>query len=251
MAVRVVEVVVEGRVAVRVPVVDEVGRMVDVVEEVGLPAGLLVEVVVREVAVLEVAGFLSAADPATLDRRSTVDVDFKGVRVEAVPAIDMRFAVPEIPLFSSPELATDRGFSSAELLTEGRDRWDEVVDGLKGFRVADVVGGRVGGLFKVLLELVRVVDVAPAFDVVEDDVGRLAVSVTDGRFELAGAPVLPFAGEAGTFSLEASGLDLPTSSLPESIDDSIGVAGGTFSTSASEGTGTGSSVDDMWCNWVD
>ena len=111
--------VVVGRV-VEVVEVDEVGRALGVVEEVSFPTGRLVEVAVRDVAV-EV-GFLSKAEPATLDLRSRVEVDFKGARVDAVPAIDIRLAVVEIPRFSSPELAIDRGFSSAELLTEARDR---------------------------------------------------------------------------------------------------------------------------------
>lgn len=116
-AVVVVEV---GRVAVRVAVVDEgAGRVVDEVADVSFPTGLLVEVAVRVVE--EVGAFLSRAEPATLDLRSTVEVVFKGVRVDVVPAIDMRLAVLEMPLFSSPELATER-FSSAELLTEARDR---------------------------------------------------------------------------------------------------------------------------------
>lgn len=115
-------VVVEGRVAVREAEVEEVGRVVDVVvEEVSLPAGLLVDVEVREAVVGVAVVFLSKLDPATLDLRSTVD-DFNGARVEVVPAMDMRLADPEIPRFSSPELAIDRGFSSAELLTEGRER---------------------------------------------------------------------------------------------------------------------------------
>lgn len=116
---RVVEVVVEvGRVAVRVAVVDEeVGRVVDVAD-VSFPTGLLVDVAVR---VVEAAGFLSKVEPATLDLRSRVEEVFKGVRVDVVPAIDIRLAVLEMPLFSSPELATER-FSSAELLTEARDR---------------------------------------------------------------------------------------------------------------------------------
>jgi hypothetical protein len=115
---RAVDVVEVGRVAVRVAVVDEgVVRVVEVAD-VSFPTGLLVEVAVR---VVEAAGFLSTAEPATLDLRSRVEEVFRGVRVDAVPAIDMRFAVLEMPLFSSPELATER-FSSAELLTEARDR---------------------------------------------------------------------------------------------------------------------------------
>lgn len=113
-------VVVEGRVVVRTAVVEEVGRLVDVVVDASRPTGLLVEAAVRDAVV--VVGFFSRFDPATLDLRSWVEVDFNGARVDVVPAIDMRFAVPEIPRFSSPELAIDRGFSSAELLTDGRDR---------------------------------------------------------------------------------------------------------------------------------
>jgi hypothetical protein len=121
LAVLVVEV---GRVVVgRVVEVDVAVRLAGVAAEVKRPIGLLVEVAVRAVAVVVVAGFLSAAGPATLDRRSTEeDVGRKGARVDVVPAMDIRLAVPEIPLFSSPELATERGFSSAELLTDMRDR---------------------------------------------------------------------------------------------------------------------------------
>lgn len=116
-------VVVEGRVAVREAEVEEVGRAVDVVvEEVSLPTGRLVDAAMRDAAVGVPVLFLSAPDPATLDLRSTVEDDFRGARVEVVPAIDIRLAVPEIPRFSSPELAIDRGFSSAELLIEGRER---------------------------------------------------------------------------------------------------------------------------------
>lgn len=100
----------------------EVGRALGVVAEVSLPTGRLVEGAARDVAVEEVAGFLSKADPATLDLRSTVDVDFNGARVEVVPAIDIRLAVVDMPRFSSPELAIDRGFSSAELLIDARER---------------------------------------------------------------------------------------------------------------------------------
>lgn len=119
---------------------------------------------------------------------------------------------------------------------------------LKGLRVAvavPVVVGRVGGLFRVLLEAVpRVVEVV-GLDVVEDEVGRLAVVELDtGRFDVAPGLVLLLAGEAGTFSLDASGLDL-TSSAPDRTVESTGVAGGAFSvsTSTSEGVGIGSSVE--------
>lgn len=111
-----------GRVGVRPAVVEGIDRVVDVVEEVSLPTGLLAEeeVAVREV--VEGTVFLSKAEPATLDRRSRVEDDFNGARAEEVPAIDMRLAVPAILRFSSPELAMERGFSSAELLIDGRDR---------------------------------------------------------------------------------------------------------------------------------
>jgi hypothetical protein len=111
-----------GRVvAGRVVEVDVTVRLAGVAAEVKRPTGLLVEGAVR--AVVVVAGFLSAVGPATLDRRSTEDdVGLKGARLDVVPAMDIRLAVPEIPLFSSPELATERGFSSAELLTDMRDR---------------------------------------------------------------------------------------------------------------------------------
>lgn len=96
---------------------------------VGLVAGLVEDaVVVRD------AGFFSAAAaPATVDLRSREEeVDFTGALVEgvletvevleALPARDMRLADPATPLFSSPELSTDLAFSSAELLSDARDR---------------------------------------------------------------------------------------------------------------------------------
>lgn len=231
-----------GRVAVRLAavVVDGAVRLLGIVADVNLPTGLLVEVAAREVVV--------AGLGATLALRSAVDevVDFSGVRVEAVPAIDMRFAVLEIPFFSSPELGIDR-FSSAELLIDARERCDEVVGVLNGLRVAEVVVGRVGGLFRVL-ELVapRAVE-AVVLDAVVDEVGRFVVVVVleVGRLEAAFALGSVFAGRAWVFSLEASGLDWLTSSLPERTVESTGVAGGASLASTSEGTGTGSSVDAM------
>lgn len=228
---------VEGLVAVREVVVEEAVRL----------TGLLADVAVRDAAV-EVVVFLSKLDPATLDLRSRVVEVLGGARVDVVPAIDMRFAVPEIPRFSSPELATDRPFSSAELLTDGRERCDEVVEVLKGFRVAvvAVVDGRDGGLLSELEDVVpRAVEVAVLDVVVEDDVGRLAVVELDtGRLDVAVVLVVVLAGDAGVFSLDASGLDLSTASLPDSIVESTGVAGGgAFSTSASAGVDMGSSVD--------
>lgn len=97
---------VEGRVAVRVAVVDVAVLLAGAVAEVRRPTGLPVEVAVRDAVVL-VAGFFSKLEPATLDLRSSVEDVFKGARVEAVPAIDMRLALLEIPRFSSPELAID------------------------------------------------------------------------------------------------------------------------------------------------
>jgi hypothetical protein len=113
-------------VAVGLVVDVEVGRVV--VREVAVVVGALVVVVAGRVVVLVrvavVVGFLSAADPTTLVRRSAVeDVVFVvGARLEGVPARDMRLAAPEMPLFSSPELATLEDFSSAELLIDARDR---------------------------------------------------------------------------------------------------------------------------------
>lgn len=238
-----------GRVVVRLVVEDGVGRLVEVVDAVSLPTGLLAEVPVRDAAEEGVVRF-SRAEPATLDLRSRVDEDLSGDRVEAVPAIDMRFAVPEMPRFSSPELAIDRGFSSAELLTEARDRWDEAEDVPRGFRVAVVVvvGGRVGGRFNVLLEVPpRAVDeVAVDLDVVDDEVGRFTVDVPEtGRLDAELLAAVDLAGDEGAFSLATSGLDLLTSSLPDKAVESTGVAGGAGSASASEMTGTGSSVDAM------
>lgn len=240
-----------GRVAVRVAVVEVVGRVVDVVEDVSLPIGLLAEVEVADREVVDGMVFLSNAEPATLDRRSRVEDDFNGARVDAVPAIDMRLAVPEMPRFSSPELATDRGFSSAELLIEGRDRWEAVVEVLSGLRVVVVpVVGRVGGLFNVLeAVLVRVVEVA-VLDAVEDEVGRLVTvaELETGRLVVVAVLVVDLAGDAGVFSLDASGLDLSISSLPDSTVESTGVAGGAISTSTSEWIDAGSSVEAILTN---
>lgn len=108
---------------------------------------------------------------------------------------------------------------------------------LSGLRVAVVpVEGRVAGLFNVLeVVLARVVELA-VLDAVEDEVGRLAavVELEVGRLVAAAGLVVDLAGDAGVFSLDASGLDLPISSLPESTVESTGVAGGAISTSASE-----------------
>lgn len=101
-----------------------------------------------------------------------------------------------------------------------------------------------------MLEVVpRAVDVVAVLEVdVDDDVGRLAaVELDTGRLAAVGLVVV-LAGEAGAFSLDTSGLDFSTSSLPESIVVSTGVAGGASSTSASAATGTGSSVDAILVN---
>lgn len=110
-----------GRAAGRAAVVDGVDRLDGAVADVNLPTGLTVELeVVRDT--VEGAVFFSRGAPAMLDRRSRVEEVFNGGRVEEVPTIDIRLAEPEMPRFSSPELAIDRVFSSAELLIEGRDR---------------------------------------------------------------------------------------------------------------------------------
>lgn len=119
--------------------------------------------------------------------------------------------------------------------------------------MAEVVVGRVGGLLSELVEEVvpRVVEVAVLDVAVEEEVGRFAVVELDtGRLdaEVVLAAVL-VAGDTGAFSLDASGLDLLASSLPESTVESTGVAGDAVSTSASTATGTGSSVDDIFINW--
>lgn len=114
-----------------------------------------------------------------------------------------------------------------------------------------VVVGRVGGLFNVLLVLVRVLEATPGLVAVEDEIGRLAVVVpATGRFVVVEVAVLVFGGDTGVFSFEASGLDLVVSSPPDITVDSTGVAGGAFSRSTSDGTGTGSSVADILPNNV-
>lgn len=231
-----------------------VGRVVVEVRDVvvGVVAGFVAGLAVEDTVLGRVVGFFSAVAevPATLDLRSTVEVaGFVGARVEGVPARDMRLAVPEMPFFSSLELATERDFSSAELLTDARERWEGVEVLLRGLRavVLVVVGGRVGGLFNVppLVE-VR----APA--VVGLEVGRFVVDAEPdkGRLEVEVAVLV---GDTLTFSLEfslslgPSGLVIG-SSLPDmTVDDSTGVAGGAFSESfsAAGGGGTGSSVEAM------
>lgn len=213
---------------VRDRVVDEV-VLADAVDVVGLATGLVEDTVLVRV----VVGFLSAAvEPATLDLRSRVVVGLVGALVEELPISDIRFAVPEIPLFSSPELATDRDFSSAELLTDARDRWEAVVDVLKVLReVVDVVVGRVGGLFNVLLVEVRDAEVGFVADDME--VGLFVAVVPEtGRLVVAEVALF-FAGEVATFSLAASGLVIGSS--PEGAVESTGVAGAALSDSGSAG----------------
>lgn len=117
--------------------------------------------------------------------------------------------------------------------------------------MVDVVVGRVGGLLSELVEEVgaRVVEVAVRDVAVEEEMGRFAVvELVTGRLDAEVVLVEVLIGDAGAFSLDASGLDLLASSLPESIDESTGVAGGAISTSASMATVTGSSVDDIFIN---
>lgn len=110
---------------------------------------------------------------------------------------------------------------------------------LGGLRVAVVpVVGRVGGLFNVLeVVLVRVVEDG-VLGAADDEVGRLVavVELETGRLVAVALLVVDLAGDAGVFSLDASGLDLPISSLPDSTVEStgVGVAGGATSTSMSE-----------------
>lgn len=224
----------------------EVGRVV--VREVAVVVGARVVVVGRVVVLVRVAvvvGFLSAADPTTLVRRSAVeDVVFvAGARLDGVPARDMRLAAPEMPLFSSPELATLEDFSSAELLMDARDRWVVLVLELKGLRAAVpvvVVVGRVGGLFKVLVVLVR----TPGFvaDVAVEPAGRFAeVALEGARFTVLVVPAGFLVGDA--FSLPVSGLVMASDldSSPDSRAESTGVAGGGLP-SASEASATGSAA---------
>jgi len=120
---------------------------------------------------------------------------------------------------------------------------------LKGFRAEEVVVGRVGGLFRELVEeaVPRVFEVAVLDVAIDEEVGRFVVVELDtGRLDAEVVLLVVLAGDTGAFSLDASGLDLLASSLPESTDDSTGVAGGAVSTSASTATGTGSSVDDIF-----
>jgi hypothetical protein len=226
-----------GRVTVREAVVDVVGRVVVVGAFV---VGLVEETVLVRDPVVD----------AILERRSKVEVGLTGALLLAVvPASDIRLAVPEIPRFSSPELATDRDFSSAEL-SDGRERWEAVVDELRGLRVVvDVVDGRVGGLFRTPPFEVEVRVDEAVLVVPEMDVGRFVADVpVTGRLVAVAGVVVFFTGEAFTFSLllEASGLVI-SSSLPDMMLDSTGVAGATSSVSTSAGgaEGIGSSVEDI------
>lgn len=226
-----------GRVVVRVLEV-ALGRVVDVVVDFAAVLGLAV-----------VAGFFSPGRPTTLDLRSAVEVaGLVGARVEVVLASDMRLAAPDIPFFSSPELATDLVFSSAELLIEALERCVGVVVVVvdPGLRAVELVEGRVGGLFKVLpLVDVRLADVPGlAVDVVVELPGRLAEAELDrGRLDVV--DVVDFlAGDA--FSLLASGLDFTSDldSSPDKMVESTGVAGGASSTTSATGV-MGSSVEAM------
>lgn len=238
----------------------EVGRVVDVrVVEVEVVAGFVAGLaVVVEDSVLGrvVVVFLSpvAEDPVTLDLRSKVEVvGFVGALVDGVPARDMRLAVPEMPFFSSLELATDRPFSSAELLTDARERWDVAeLRGLRAVPVLGVVVGRVGGLPSVL-PLVEVrADAVVGLEADDMEVGRLVelVEPDNGRLVVLDAVVLEgdaLVGEVLVFSLSLvpSGLVIGPS-LPDMTVESTGVAGGAFSVSVSAaggGGGTGSSVE--------
>lgn len=194
--------------------------------------------------------FFSALGAATLDLRSAMDVvGFAGALDDAVPTRDILLAAPEIPFFSSPELATYLVFSSAELLTDARDLCDAVVETVEGaLRTVDVVVGRVGGLLSVVPLVVLVV--GDDF-VVVDPTGRLVVVVPEVGL-LVAVVGLCFAGESPSFSFAASGLDFDSS--PEKTVDSTGVAGGASSETGSiAGTGsegasvgtTGSSVEAM------
>ena len=128
---------------------------------------------------------------------------------------------------------------------------------LRGLRVAVVVvGGRVGGLFKVPLVDVRDVDVAGfevddvvvvLFVVVVPEAGRLGVAVE--VFFTGDADASSLTGSlsfsVGTsFSLRASGLVIG-SSLPETTDGCPGVAGAGLSDSTSGVGVMGSSVEAM------
>lgn len=216
-----------------------------VVVEAGLVTGLELMLLGREDTV-----FFSALGAATLDLRSAVDVvGFAGALEDAVPTRDILLAAPEIPLFSSPELATDLVFSSAELLTDARDLCDAVVETAEGaLRTVDVVVGRVGGLLRVVPLVVLVVDDG-FVDV--DPTGRLVAVVPEVGLLLAVVGLF-LTGESPGFSFTASGLDFDSS--PEKTVDSTGVAGGASSaTGSGAGTGsegasvgtTGSSVDAM------
>ena len=237
----------------------DVGRVVEVrvveVEVVaGFVAGLAVVVEDSVLGRVVVVFFSVAEEPATLDLRSKVEVvGFVGALVDGVPARDMRLAVPEIPFFSSLELATDRPFSSAELLTDARERWDVAeLRGLRAVPVLGVVVGRVGGLPSVL-PLVEVrADAVVGLEADDMEVGRLVelVEPDNGRLVVLDAVVLEgdaLVGEVLVFSLSLvpSGLVIGPS-LPDMTVESTGVAGGAFSVSVSAaggGGGTGSSVE--------
>lgn len=253
-------------------VVEEVGRVVGRValvvvvdvRDAGVGAGFeagrpaVVEEAVETVLGREAEGRAEA--PATLDLRSKVEgvvvvEGLVGARAEGVPASDMRLTVPEMPRFSSLELATERDFSSAELpLTEARERWEAVLGGLRtGLAVVveeeEVVGGRVGGLLRVVPE----VDVRAPLDGLEADEmeeGRLEPLVEPDKGRLGVAAAVAEAdegleGEALAFSLLLPSGLVRGPSLPDTPEDWTGVAGGALSASAGGGEATGSE-DIVW-----
>lgn len=112
------------------------------------------------------------------------------------------------------------------------------LSGLREVFVVEVVVGRVGGLFKVLVVLVRV----PGFVVDVEPTGRFVDVALDGaRFTVLVVPATFFDGDA--FSLPVSGLVIASDldSSPESRAESTGVAGGGLP-STSETSATGSAV---------
>lgn len=80
----------------------------------------------------------------------------------------------------------------------------------------------------------------------EDEVGRLVVDAPDtGRFSVLGVSGLALAGEIARLSLDTSGLGLSNSSLSETMLESIGVAGGSFSSTSTGAGATTGSFDDI------
>lgn len=177
-----------------------------------------------------------------LDLRSVAEDTVLGGARES----DILFAVPDRLdfLLSSPELATDRPFSSAELLIDTLDLWLDVVvpvDVVPGFRTVEVVG-RVGGLLSVLLPLVRVadVDVGFAVEVEVDPAGRRVVPAT-GRFVEI---VVLLRGEALALVFGVSGVGLGSSSVstPASAAGSSGWSSSTVARSSAAGGAVSSAL---------